>query len=132
MDCNHEKMTKEEFFLKKCLVLNQDLICIFSFSTLSQITYNGWLWCYCGEKIKEPEKKEVCLICKIPTLFANFENELSNNMFDVNFLNDYNLKLRCNLVQLFDDYKKSLFIFSPVHSLRTRLVHRGNMVCFPQ
>ena len=38
---------------------------------------------------RKKKNQERCSICQIPIIFSNFEADLSNNMFNKNFLKEY-------------------------------------------
>ena len=42
-----------------------------------------------NSKRKKKKNQERCSICQIPIIFSNFEADLSNNMFNKNFLKEY-------------------------------------------
>ena len=92
---------KKEEFIKKLTVFNSRFyLRFFLLNTLSQIMYNGWWNCICNEE-KEEKQKEKCTICKIQIIFTDFENDLEENMFDEEFLNDCNSKLCYHVMELF-------------------------------
>lgn len=73
---------------------------------------------------KEPRKINSCLICKIQIIFSGFESDLFN-MFDIDFLLDFNGKIHYHLKQLFDMTKKVFVYFSTKICVQyTKLVFR--------
>ena len=57
------------------------------------------------------EKNEKCTVCKIQMIFNNFKEDLTKNMFDEEFLYDYNTKLKYHLIELFKTNKCALCCF---------------------
>ena len=60
---------------------------------------------------EKEEKNEKCTICKLQMIFNNFEEDLNKNMFDEEFLYDYNTRLKYNLIELFETNKCALCCF---------------------
>lgn len=54
-------------------------------STLLQIKYDGWQYCFCDML----EKKEKCQLCVISTVSCDFESNLRDNMLNVLYLKNY-------------------------------------------
>ena len=55
---------------------------------------NGYWYCYCEEE-KNGEKVKKCQLCVISVIFREFETDIDNNIFDVDFLNCYYSKFEC-------------------------------------
>ena len=93
MECKHHRnMTEEQFDNETCKFKNRFDLYYFLLNTLSFITYNGYYYCFVEKKNSKRKKKknqERCSICQIPIIFSNFEADLSNNMFNKNFLKEY-------------------------------------------
>ena len=97
MECFYKNMKKEDF-IKKINVYNSRFdLRFFLLNTLSQLIFNGWWHCICNEDRNEKNK---CTIGKIQMIFFDFENDLDKNMFDEEFLYDYNTKLKHHLLEL--------------------------------
>ena len=93
MECKHKYLTKEQFDKETCQFKNRFDLYYFLLNTLSLITYNGYYYCFCGEEKFFKKKQERCFICQITIIFSDFESDLSKNMFNENFLKDYQSKL---------------------------------------
>ena len=73
-------------------------------------------------KIKKNKKNgAMCLICKLPMTFSDFERDLDKNMFDLEFLNQYQAKLYFHLNQLFNEKK----VPSAASSTKSTSIKRG-------
>ena len=69
---------------------------------------------------KKKKEKQICLMCKIPIIFSDFEHDLDKNISDVAFLNGYHAKLYFHLNKLFNAKKDCIFCF-----LRQECEHKG-------
>ena len=87
--------------------------------------YAQWLVAVLLQGKKKEPRKINSLICKIQIIFSGFENDLFSNMFDIDFLHDFNGKIHYHLKQLFDMTKKVFVYFSTKICVQyTKLVFR--------
>ena len=110
-----QKYEKGKFYKKITIFNSRFDLRYFLLNTLSQLIFNGWWHCVCGEK---EEKK--CTICKLQIIFNNSEEDLNKNMFDEEFLYDYNTRLKYHLIELFETNKCALCCF-----LGDKYLYRG-------
>lgn len=112
MECEHKKLTTEQFNGKiKFFDLRKELL-LFIFYTINLIIHNGHHYCYCekfGEKKRSTEKN--CDMCRIPIIFCNFEKDIEKNWFNNAFLWKYHGQLAFNLNQVFCADKSALCCF---------------------
>ena len=88
-------------------------------NVLHHVQSNGYWYCYFwyGEGEKKVRK---CQMCTIPIIFSDFEMDVDNNMFDVDFLNDYYSKVCFQSNQLFEEKKDAVCCF-----LHQVFAHKG-------
>ena len=124
--------------IRKPVNSNHDLILLLLLlNTSSHISYNGWYYCYCGDEKKEQKKErnkkeKICLMCKIPMIFTNFERDLAIICL-IWISNEYHSKLYFHTNQLFNK-KKRLYLLLSLPKERAqgeRLDVGENLECFP-
>ena len=98
-------MFKQEYNKKICgFRTNYDLF--FLMNTLLQIKLNSLSYCFC-----DWINQEKCLICEIITDFNGFEEKLTGNMKNIDFLKKYQSKLYPYLSKFFYVNKSSICSF---------------------
>ena len=103
--------------IRKPVNSNHDLILLLLLlNTSSHISYNGWYYCYCGDEKKEQKKErnkkeKICLMCKIPMIFTNFERDLAIICL-IWISNEYHSKLYFHTNQLFNKKKRLYLLLS--------------------
>ena len=71
MECKHHRnMTEEQFDNETCKFKNRFDLYYFLLNTLSFITYNGYYYCFCGEKKFKKKKKKI----KNDVQFAKYQS----------------------------------------------------------
>ena len=78
---------------------------MYIYYNVSHICYNDWYY----------------LICKLSMTFSDFEGKKDKNMFDLEFLNQYQAKLYFHLNQLFNEKK----VPSATSSTKSTSIKRG-------
>ena len=58
-------------------------------NALLLIEFDGWRYCFSSQL----ENDEKCLLCEIWLVFSDFEKEMSDNMLNTDFLQNYESKL---------------------------------------
>ena len=101
-----QTITKDEFF-KSITTDKKDRFAVvfFILNTLNFIENSGDYYCYC-EKIPQENclkrlKSNFCQICKIPSIFYDFESFVNKNRFNMDKLCKYYDRLFKELVKLF-------------------------------
>ena len=80
MECVHQLMSNEEYN-KKIYGFRTNYDLFFLMNTLLQIKFNRLSYCF-----YDWIDQEKCLICEIITDFNGFEEELTRNMKNIDFL----------------------------------------------
>ena len=57
-------------------------------NALLLIEFDGWRYCFSSQL----ENDEKCLLCEIRLVFSDFEKEMSDNMLNTDFLQNYESK----------------------------------------
>lgn len=63
----------------------------------------------------------MCLICKLPMTFSDFECDLDKKIFDLEFLNQYQEKLYFHINELFNEKR----VPSAASSTKSTSIKRG-------
>ena len=108
--CANIKKWTKKILWRIFLILIQDLNCFFYIEHYVA-HYAQWLVVVLLQGKKKEPRKINSLICKIQIIFSGFGNDLFN-MFDIDFLLDFNGKIHYHLKQLFDMTKKVFVYFS--------------------
>ena len=85
MNCRHLQMTKQQYNQRICSFKNRSDLFFFLLNTFLSIIYSGYLYCQCSRR--------ECNICSIRTDFCNFQDEIVDNMYNIEFLKKYLTKL---------------------------------------
>ena len=108
MECEQDRnMTKQKFNKKICSFKNLYGLYIFYINTLLLIEFDGWRYCFSSQL----ENDRKCLLCEILIVFSDFEKEMSDNMLNTDFLQNYRSKLYKYLRKLFYVHKSLLCCF---------------------
>ena len=107
--CKHKKMDKEDFM--ENISDFDSRFELFFYSEHFVAHYVQWLVVVLLQGKKKEPRKINSLICKIQIIFSGFGNDLFN-MFDIDFLLDFNGKIHYHLKQLLDMTKKVFVYFS--------------------
>ena len=83
---------------------------LFLMNVLNLILFKGYYYCFC-ENFEKKNNKEKRSLCRIPTIFENFEKKLDYNMENPVFLKAYHAKLVPYLVQILDMDKSAIECF---------------------
>ena len=102
----YSNTSKEEF--EKLIMLDREKtrfkIVYFILNTLSHLVNSSQWYCYC-------QRTDCCQICKILSMFSDFEKIIDKNMFNMELLNSYYYQLTKQLFKLFDKKKDCIEFF---------------------
>ena len=108
----YSKMSIDEF--NNLIMLRREKtrfdIVYFILNTLNHILYTDQWYCYCEDMgleqngvISKPRLQlSHCQVCKIPSMFPDFEKNINDNLFNMEILNKYYDELTKQLLKIFE------------------------------